>query len=61
MHVPGVLPSGQAGGPPWPDATASLREGMSETLTLMRLGIDRQLAKSLCSTNPCESMIEIVR
>ena len=34
---------------------------MSETLTLMRLGIDGQLAKTLCSTNPCESMIEIVR
>ena len=45
----------------WPDAAASLREGMSETLTLMRLGIAGQLAKSLCSTNPCESMIEIVR
>ena len=27
----------------------------------MRLGIGGQLAKSLCSTNPCESMIEIVR
>ena len=27
----------------------------------MRLGIDGQLAKTLCSTNPCESMIEIVR
>ncbi len=45
----------------WPDAAASLREGMDETLTLMRLGIDGQLAKTLCSTNPCESMIEIVR
>jgi putative transposase len=45
----------------WPDAAASLREGMDDTLTLMRLGIDGQLAKSLCSTNPCESMIEIVR
>ena len=45
----------------WPDAAASLREGMSETLTLMRLGIGGQLAKTLCSTNPCESMIEIVR
>jgi putative transposase len=45
----------------WPDAAASLREGMGETLTLMRLGIDGQLAKTLCSTNPCESMIEIVR
>ena len=45
----------------WPDAAASLREGMHDTLTLMRLGIDGQLAKTLCSTNPCESMIEIVR
>jgi transposase-like protein len=45
----------------WPDAAASLREGMADTLTLMRLGIGGQLAKTLCSTNPCESMIEIVR
>jgi putative transposase len=45
----------------WPDAAASLREGMDETLTLMRLKIGGQLAKALCSTNPCESMIEIVR
>ncbi|MGH2903948.1 MAG: IS256 family transposase [Solirubrobacteraceae bacterium] len=45
----------------WPDAAASLREGMAETLTLMRLGIDGQLAKTLGSTNPIESMIEIVR
>jgi transposase-like protein len=45
----------------WPDAAGSLREGMPETLTLMRLGIGGQLAKTLCSTNPCESMIEIVR
>jgi len=45
----------------WPDAAGSLREGMHDTLTLMRLGIDGQLAKTLCSTNPCESMIEIVR
>jgi putative transposase len=45
----------------WPDAAGSLREGMADTLTLMGLGIDGQLAKTLCSTNPCESMIEIVR
>ncbi|GAC1532644.1 MAG: IS256-like element ISRba9 family transposase [Thermoleophilaceae bacterium] len=45
----------------WPDAGASLREGMQDTLTLMRLGITGQLAKTLSSTNPCESMIEIVR
>ena len=34
---------------------------MDDTLTLMRLGIGGQLSKTLCSTNPCESMIEIVR
>lgn len=45
----------------WPDAAASLREGLDDTLTLMRLKITGQLAKTLCSTNPCESMIEIVR
>jgi transposase-like protein len=45
----------------WPDAAASLREGMTDTLTLMRLRITGQLAKTLSSTNPCESMIEIVR
>ncbi len=42
----------------WPDAASSLREGMEETLTLTRLGIDGQLAKTLGSTNPIESMIE---
>jgi putative transposase len=45
----------------WPDAAGSLHEGMDDTLTLMRLGITGQLAKTVCSTNPCESMIEIVR
>jgi len=45
----------------WPDAAGSLREGMADTLTLMRLGITGQLARTMSSTNPCESMIEIVR
>jgi putative transposase len=45
----------------WPDAAGSLREGLQDTLTLMRLGISGKLATTLCSTNPCESMIEIVR
>jgi transposase-like protein len=45
----------------WPDAATSLREGMAETLTLMRLGVTGRLAKTLSSTNPIESMIEIVR
>jgi len=45
----------------WPNAARSLREGMEETLTLTRLGISGQLAKTLASTNACESMIETVR
>ena len=45
----------------WPDAASSLREGLDDTLTLMRLGIDGRLSKTLGSTNPIESMIEIVR
>jgi len=44
-----------------PGAAASLREGLEETLTLQRLGIDGQLWRTLSSTNPIESMIEIVR
>src|SRR3954449_1755046 len=36
----------------WPDAAASLREGINQTLTLMRLGITVQLATTLCSTDP---------
>jgi transposase-like protein len=44
-----------------PGAAASLREGLHETLTLQRLGIDGQLWRTLSSTNPIESMIEIVR
>ncbi len=44
-----------------PGASASLREGIDETLTLTRLGIGGNLKNTLESTNPCESMIEIVR
>jgi putative transposase len=44
-----------------PGAAASLREGMAETLTVTRLGITGSLKRTLQSTNPCESMIEIVR
>jgi transposase-like protein len=44
-----------------PGAAASLREGMAETLTLQRLGCHEQLRRTLASTNPIESMIEIVR
>ncbi len=44
-----------------PGAAASLREGLEETLTLTRLGVTGQLKATLASTNPVESMIEIVR
>jgi transposase-like protein len=44
-----------------PGAAASLREGLEETLTLTRLRIRGRLKRTLQSTNPIESMIEIVR
>jgi transposase-like protein len=44
-----------------PGAAASLREGMAETLTILRLGVPPALARTLHSTNPVESMIEICR
>ncbi|MFN2470580.1 MAG: IS256 family transposase [Gaiellaceae bacterium] len=45
----------------YPGAAGSLREGMEETLTLTRLGLTGSLKRTLESTNPCESMLEIVR
>jgi len=45
----------------YPGAAGSLREGMEETLTLARLGVSGNVKRTLESTNPCESMIEIVR
>jgi transposase-like protein len=44
-----------------PGAAASLREGLDETLTVNRLGVTGSLLKTVDSTNPVESMIEIVR
>ena len=44
-----------------PGAAASLREGMAETLTILRLGVPPTLARTLRSTNSIESMIEICR
>jgi putative transposase len=44
-----------------PGAASSLIEGLEETLTLTRLGIRGRLKKTLASTNPIESMIEIIR
>jgi transposase-like protein len=45
----------------YPGAAGSVREGMEETLTLTRLGVSGNLKRTLESTNPCESMLEIVR
>jgi putative transposase len=45
----------------YPDAAASLREGMEETLTLTRLRVTGALWRTLCSTNPIESMLSTVR
>jgi putative transposase len=44
-----------------PGAAGSLREGLAETLTVMRLRVPPTLARTLRSTNPVESMIEICR
>ena len=44
-----------------PGAAGSLREGMSETLTMLRLGVPPTLARTLRWTNSIESMISIAR
>ena len=38
------------------DAAASLREGLDETLTVMRLGLTGSLRKTFATTNPIENM-----
>jgi len=44
-----------------PGAAGSLREGLSETLTVLRLDVPPTLARTLRSTNCIESMISIAR
>ena len=44
-----------------PGAAGSLREGMTETLTVLRLDVPPTLARTLRSTNAVESMISISR
>ena len=44
-----------------PGATGSLHEGLSETLTVNRLGLPPTLARSLRSTNAIGSMLEVCR
>jgi hypothetical protein len=47
--------------PRWPDATASLREGLEDRFTVRRLGVGGRLAASLTNTNCIKSMISIAR
>ena len=44
-----------------PSAASSLRKGLEETLTVMRLGIGSALRKSRATTNPIESTFSTVR
>jgi putative transposase len=46
---------------PHPGAAASLREGLAETLTVLRLEVPLTLARTLRSTNPIESLLSICR
>jgi transposase-like protein len=41
-----------------PSTAASLREGMEETLTVIRLGVPELLRKTLSTTNPIESAFD---
>jgi putative transposase len=44
-----------------PDAAASLREGLEETLTVVRLGVPGALRRTLATTNPIESALSVTR
>ena len=44
-----------------PDAAASLREGIEETLTVVRLGIPELLRRTLATTNPIESAFSVAQ
>jgi transposase-like protein len=44
-----------------PDAAASLREGMEETLTVIRLGMPELLRRTLATTNPIESAFSVAQ
>jgi transposase-like protein len=45
----------------WPDAAASLREGLDDMFSVRRLGVSDRLARSLTNTNMIESMISVAR
>jgi putative transposase len=44
-----------------PDAASSLREGLEETLTVVRLGLVGALRRTLATTNPIESALSVTR
>ncbi len=44
-----------------PDAAGSLREGLEEMFTVTRLQVTGTLLKTVATTNPVESTVEIVR
>jgi transposase-like protein len=44
-----------------PDAASSLREGLEETLTVIKLGIPAALRRSLATTNSIESALSVTR
>jgi transposase-like protein len=44
-----------------PDAAASLREGLEETLTVVRLGLAGAVRRTLATTNPIESALSVTR
>jgi putative transposase len=45
----------------YPSAAASLREGLDETLTVIRLGLPEALRMSFSSSNMIESMLSMIR
>ena len=44
-----------------PDAASSLREGLEETLTVVKLGYSETPRKTLATTNPIESALGVTR
>ncbi len=44
-----------------PDAAWSLREGLVETLTVVKLGLSGVLRRTLATTNPIESALSVTR
>ena len=44
-----------------PDAASSLREGLEEALTVVKLGVPGVLRRTLATTNPIESALSVTR